>query len=124
MPTGSSQNFRCSRQITGVNGGLMRLLECPQRRSVRDIDAREFKGSSGIIAAAAIELGPMVGKRQQVLFQKCFEAEPRCLKLPLRVRHSSHCGHHVCKAPGDLGVAARNRRDQQRFRVAGSAASK
>ena len=95
----------------------MRLLESAQRRTVRDVDSRQFKGSPGIIAAAGIKLRAMIRKRKQVFSQKSLEAGSSGTHVRLSFRKSLHGDHHIGETPENFRVAAGNRRNQQCFRV-------
>jgi len=59
----------------------MRLLECPQRRAISDIDARKFEGPAAIIATPGVELCAVVRKRKQVSPENTLEAVLRGLHV-------------------------------------------
>src|SRR5262245_50719136 len=96
----------------------MRLLERTACRTIRDIRARELERAPQVVAAAGVELRGMIREGELVSVQKLFEAEACSVELCLRLFEPFLRDQHVCKAPPDLRIAARNRRQEQRLRVA------
>ena len=62
--------FRCEVGFASGERSRIRLLESPQRWTIRDVESRQFKALAGIVAAAGIELRTVVGKREQVFSKK------------------------------------------------------
>ena len=99
------------------------LLDRTAGRSICDIRAREFERPPAVVAAARVELRRMVRESEQVSLKKPLEARPCGFEMHLGVFEPSLRAQHVGKPPMDLGIAARERRQEKRLRVAGLALS-
>jgi hypothetical protein len=93
-------------------------LDRSARGMIRDIRARECEGSPTVVAAAGVELRGVVREGEEVFPEELFEPTPCCIELRLGLVGPLLRGEHVGKTPPNLRVAARNRRSEQRLRVA------
>ena len=93
----------------------MRLLECAQRRTVRQVQRGEFEGACGVAATARIELGAVIGKRKRMLRQERLESSASGREMQ-RGLVGITCGlRNVGEAPRHFGVAAFKYRREQRL---------
>src|SRR5262245_46760697 len=99
----------------------MRLLEGPQRRAVRNIDARKVKSPAAIVPAASVELRAMVRKCKQVPCENDLESQPGGLHLRFRLGEFPLGSQHVGETPEDFRIAARNSRRKKRLGFVGAA---
>ena len=88
------------------------LLERAARRTIRDIHARELERPPAVVAAAGVELRGMVREGEQVSPKKLIEAKPCGVELSLGLFEPFLRDQHVGKAPSDLRIAARKRRQR------------
>src|ERR1043166_7971126 len=97
----------------------MQLPDGTAGRAVRDIGARKLEAPPAVVAARGVELRTMVRKGEQVPAQQFVEAGPCGLELVRRGAQPALRAQGVGETPVDLGVAAGQRRREQRLCIAG-----
>ena len=98
----------------------MRLFDGTACGTIGDIGVRQLEGPPAIIAAAGVELRGMVREGEQMPPKKLIEAGPGGIELSLGLFEPALRSQHIGKAPIDLRIAARKRRQEQRLGVAGA----
>jgi hypothetical protein len=104
--------LRCSFHVAGIHCYIVSLLEGAQRRAVRYINARQVERSAPIIAAPRIELRTVIGKCEQVPFEKSLEPKLGGLHVHFCFGISLLGSQHVSETPTHFWIAARDGRDQ------------
>ena len=121
MPPASGRlckNFGSRGGLAGFKRNGMGLLKGTERRTVVEVDLREFERPHRIVPAANVEFRAMIGECQQVPIQECLESRPCGLKLRRRLVRPSRSLQHVRQPPRSFRIAAGERGPEGRLRVA------